>query len=208
MRAILNRILFAARSGAKVRSPHVGWRCRIGSRSQVKAGCVLNNVTMGRDCYVNRGAELYASDVGHYVSIGHLAQVGPNEHLTDEITTCNLIYDEVLGDKLRARNAARTTIGHDVWIGSRAIVLRGLTVGTGAIVGAGAIVVQDVEPYSIVLGAPARPLRQRFAPDLVERLMAARWWEADPADVRQAVARSGLAASPAEKVETFLAALP
>ena len=208
MRALLNRMVFAARTGAHVRSGHVGWRCRIGHGSHIKAGCVLNNVTMGRDCFVNRGAELYASDVGDYVSIGHLAQIGPNEHLTDEITTCNALYDDVLGKKLRARNVPRTTIGHDVWIGSRAIVLRGVTVATGAIIGAGAVVVRDVEPYGIVLGAPAQLLRQRFAPELVDRLMASRWWEADPSDVRRAVARSATAASPAEKVEAFLVALP
>lgn len=208
MRALLNRIYFAVRSRAKVLSPHVGWRCRIGAGSHVKAGCVLNRVTLGRLCYLNRGAELYATDVGHYASIGHMAQIGPNEHLTDEITTCNLLYDEPLLAKLAERNRPRTTIGHDVWIGSRAVVLRGVTVGTGAIVAAASVVVRDVPPYTIVVGSPARELRPRFPSDLVERLLASQWWDAPPAELRRAVAASGRAEGERAKVEAFLDALP
>jgi acetyltransferase-like isoleucine patch superfamily enzyme len=55
-----------------------------------------------------------------------------------------------------------TTIEDDAWIGARAIVLAGVTIGRGAIVAAGSVVTRDVAPYAVVGGAPARKLRDRF----------------------------------------------
>ncbi|MBP0651421.1 CatB-related O-acetyltransferase, partial [Mycobacterium tuberculosis] len=77
--------------------------------------------------------------------------------------------DEV--DLLDGRRQARVTIGHDVWIGRAAIVLPGRTVGTGAVIGAGAVVTKDIAPYAIVAGNPARLIRPRFAAPIAERLM-------------------------------------
>jgi maltose O-acetyltransferase len=56
------------------------------------------------------------------------------------------------------------TIGDDVWIGTRAILLPGVTVGRGAIIGAGAVVTRDVPEYAIVAGNPARVIRYRKSP--------------------------------------------
>lgn len=207
MRALLNQVYFAARFGAKVKAAQVDRTCRMGAGCIIREHVVLRRVSMGLSCYVNRGAEIYSCDVANYVSIGQGAQIGPNEHLTDEITTCNLLYGRDLESKLSALNARRTSIGHDVWIGSRAFVRRGLTIGTGAIVGAGAVVLRDVPPYAIVAGVPARPIRNRFSQDLVERLLASEWWNASPAAIRAALASTEPAAPDDEKVGRFLDAL-
>jgi len=69
------------------------------------------------------------------------------------------------------------TIGHDVWIGQNAIVLSGVTIGTGAVIAAGSVVTKDIAPYEIVAGVPARTIRFRFSNDIVQRLLATRWWE-------------------------------
>lgn len=53
-------------------------------------------------------------------------------------------------------------IEDDVWIGSRVIVLKGVRIGRGAVIAAGAVVTRDVPPYTIMGGVPARPIRQRF----------------------------------------------
>jgi acetyltransferase-like isoleucine patch superfamily enzyme len=68
-------------------------------------------------------------------------------------------------------------IGSDVWIGHSATILGPVTVGDGAIVGAGAVVTRDVEPYAVVAGNPARTVRLRFADDVVQRLLQVRWWQ-------------------------------
>ncbi len=67
-------------------------------------------------------------------------------------------------------------IGSDVWIGYRATIIGPVSVGHGAVIGAGAVVASDVPPYTIVAGNPARVLRMRFQPDLVERLLRIAWW--------------------------------
>lgn len=72
-------------------------------------------------------------------------------------------------------------IGNDVWIGANAMIMRGVTIGDGAVVGAGSIVTKDVPPYAIVVGVPARVIRYRFSEKIIEKLLALRWWrfEAD-----------------------------
>ena len=67
-------------------------------------------------------------------------------------------------------------IGNDVWIGARVIILPAVTVGDGAIIGAGAVVTHDVPPYAVVAGAPARILRFRFDKDQIEKLLRIAWW--------------------------------
>lgn len=57
-----------------------------------------------------------------------------------------------------------TIIGHDVWIGARAIIMVGVKIGNGAIVAAGAVVTKDVEPYAIYGGVPAKKIKDRFTP--------------------------------------------
>ena len=68
-------------------------------------------------------------------------------------------------------------IGNDVWIGSRAIVLQRVRIGHGAVVAAGAVVTQDVAPYTIVGGVPARILRKRFDDDVIRSLADWQWWD-------------------------------
>ena len=70
-----------------------------------------------------------------------------------------------------------TVIGNDVWIGQNAVILPGVQIGDGAIIGANSVVGRDVEPYSIVIGNPARMLRKRFDDELINLLLEFRWWD-------------------------------
>ena len=67
-----------------------------------------------------------------------------------------------------------------MWVGSRAILMRGIRIGDGAVIGAGAVVTKDVEPYTIVGGVPARPIRKRFSDKVIEKLEEIRWWDYGP----------------------------
>jgi len=78
-------------------------------------------------------------------------------------------------------------IGHDVWIGHGAIILPGRTIGTGAVVAAGSVVTKDVEPYMIVGGVPAEPIRRRFSERIADDLRAIAWWDWDHASLRAAL---------------------
>lgn len=70
-----------------------------------------------------------------------------------------------------------TVTGNDVWIGRRATMMPGVTIGDGAIIGAEAVVVRDVEPYTIAGGNPAREIRRRFSPATIAELLEIRWWD-------------------------------
>jgi virginiamycin A acetyltransferase len=70
-----------------------------------------------------------------------------------------------------------TVVGNDVWIGYEALLMPGVKVGNGAIIAARSVVASDVPAYTIVGGNPARPLKQRFAPEVIARLEALAWWD-------------------------------
>ena len=72
-----------------------------------------------------------------------------------------------------------TVIGNDVWIGKNAVILPGVHIGDGAIIGANSVVGSEVEPYTIVVGNPAKPIRKRFDDELIALLEKFKWWDMD-----------------------------
>ncbi len=70
-----------------------------------------------------------------------------------------------------------TVIGNDVWIGQNAVILPGVHIGDGAIIGANSVVGSNVEPYTIVIGNPAKVLRKRFDDELIELMLKFKWWD-------------------------------
>jgi len=70
-----------------------------------------------------------------------------------------------------------TVIGNDVWIGQNTTILPGVHIGDGAIIGANSVVASDVEPYSIVVGNPAKLIRYRFDGELTSLLLKFKWWD-------------------------------
>ena len=70
-----------------------------------------------------------------------------------------------------------TVIGNDVWIGYEALIMPGVKVGNGAIISARAVVTADVAPYTIAGGNPAREIKSRFAPDVIQQLQTIAWWD-------------------------------
>lgn len=149
--------------------------CRIGQYSALNGAVIGSRVSIGRYCQ---------SGVG--------SQIGPGGHPTDWLSTHFFQYRDHFApfpkdDPHRLLGAfdehKPTTVGSDAWIGTNAIVLSGVTVGEGAIVAAGAVVTKDVPAYAIVGGVPAKVIRYRFAPELIQRLLAVRWWEFAHADL-------------------------
>ncbi len=70
-----------------------------------------------------------------------------------------------------------TVIGNDVWIGQNAVILPGVRISDGAIIGANAVVGSDIDPYTIAVGNPAKPLRKRFDDELINLLLDFKWWD-------------------------------
>jgi acetyltransferase-like isoleucine patch superfamily enzyme len=129
--------------------------------------------------------------IGRYGSIADGVEIllGGN-HRTDWATTYPFPALPGLWPEAAAIEGSHTTrgdvtIGHDVWLGSQAMILSGVTIGTGAVVAARAVVTRDVPPYAIVGGNPARVLRPRFDEADVASLLASRWWDRPREEVVQ-----------------------
>lgn len=109
--------------------------------------------------------------MGMFCSVGEGALIGPNIHATDGLTTSIAYISGAERKQTKdALNRRHVRIGNDVWIGSHAIILPGVTVGDGVIIGAGSVLTKDAPAYSIWVGNPARLVRYRLAGETVERL--------------------------------------
>jgi maltose O-acetyltransferase len=95
-----------------------------------------------------------------HVDLGARVCIGDRVHLGHEVLLLTLDHEiGPVGERCGRLVAAPIDIGHGAWIGSRATVLPGVSVGAGAIVAAGAVVTRDVPPNTMVGGVPARVIR-------------------------------------------------
>lgn len=153
----------------------------IDKTAKVYSGTTFYNSKLGRYSYVGYDSEVVNCEIGAFCSIANGFIVGGAKHPLDWGSTSPTFYDVKGGTGLHLgclpmQETARTIIENDVWIGSRAIVMQGLTVGTGAVIGAGAVVTKNVPPYAVVAGCPARILKFRFDDELVDRFLRSEWW--------------------------------
>jgi acetyltransferase-like isoleucine patch superfamily enzyme len=148
----------------------------------VQTRCRLERVLLGRYSYLARESYLNAVTIGAFCSVGPRVMAGLGDHPTHLISTAPVFYSTLrqAGASFTAQQAVverrPITVGPDVWIGAHAFLRDGVTIGAGAIVAAGAVVTADVAPYAIVGGVPAKLLRFRFAPAVIERLLRLQWW--------------------------------
>lgn len=144
---------------------------------------IHGGVKFGMHSYMNSGFVRSGVVVGRYCSIGRDVTIGTGHHEMGALSTSSFFSPPTTGSSLKLadpQKRIRVLIGHDVWIGDRAIILSGVRVGHGAVIAAGAIVTHDVDDYMVVGGIPARPIKERFPRDIATRLLELRWWEFDP----------------------------
>lgn len=147
----------------------------------------INRCTVGK--HTSIGCFSYMADTvsGRYCTFASRVSIGAFSHPTDWFSihefqyrdTSELYGESIIDDgrNLLQNDARPTLIGSDVWIGDNATIGRGVSIGHGAIIGMSAVIVQDVEPYSIVVGNPGRVVRKRFDDDTIAALLDLKWWE-------------------------------
>lgn len=128
--------------------------------------------SIGAYSYCNGSVHAHNATIGRYCSIAAGAVIGAGNHRLDGLST----HPQAGGN---ANNDSRVVIGHDVWIGTNAVIIGGVTIGIGAVVAAGAVVTRDVEHHTIVAGVPARPIRRRFDEATSRRILHSEWWRYD-----------------------------
>ncbi len=162
----------------RLREAEIGRHCEILQSSR------LEYASLGDYSYLGENCEIADASIGRFTAIANCVRIGPPNHPMDRpsqhrFTYCPEYYDGgAVRDRafFESRRGARVTVGNDVWIGHGALLLPEITVGDGAVIAAGAVVSRDVPPYSIVGGVPARRIRDRFPPHVVESLSRIEWW--------------------------------
>jgi virginiamycin A acetyltransferase len=169
--------------GTRVEGSGVSPRARIGRRAIVRRGSEVGaNVILGDFSYIS-GPRSYVetAQIGKFCSIARQVVIGPGDHDLAAVTTHPFPVSPEFGGIAPVSRAepqkAPPVIGNDVWIGMNAVILRGVSIGDGAVIAASSVVTRDVEPYTIVGGAPARMLKRRFPPEIAEALLRSRWWD-------------------------------
>ena len=154
-------------------------------------GASIRNSTLGAYSYVANGTALRGVTLGRYSRIADNVLASAPNHPSHWLGTSAFFFDDVFEQgfeppELDFTINERVTIGNDVWIGARSSIMGGITIGDGAVVALGAVVTKDVEPYTVVGGVPAKPIRKRFGDKVVEELLAFRWWRFDIGAARKA----------------------
>jgi acetyltransferase-like isoleucine patch superfamily enzyme len=174
--------------GVKLHQVKINSAClSIGAYTDIVSGTEIQNV----------------ASIGRYCSIARNVTIGQNRksHPLDGLSTHTglaALRQRHTGATEAHEPVRQTVIGHDVWIGMDVLILEGVTIGTGAVIGAQSLVTRDVPPYAIVTGSPAKVLRYRFDQPIIDGLLASQWWNLTP---RQ------LAELPIEDPEKLLEAL-
>jgi|TARA_B110000037_G_scaffold222720_1_gene299120 acetyltransferase-like isoleucine patch superfamily enzyme len=157
-------------------------------RDNLKKEIKANLAEIGKWSYGN--PTVYRWDWKSKIIIGNFCSLGPDinfyvgaDHRSDWVSTSPLPasqFSETFKKANLIKNFSTSkgdiVIGHDVWIGGRSTILSGVKIGTGAIIAAGSIVVNDVMPYTISGGNPNREIKKRFEEEIIKKLLHTEWW--------------------------------
>ena len=150
----------------KSKQIHLGRGTRINGKIIIKGGGVVS--------------------VGKYCAIGDGVRIISSNHAMNTATLQLALQKRLTGKVHLMQTKLGVDIGHDVWIGDAAIILPGVSIGNGAVIGAGALVTRNVEPFVVVAGNPAKPIGRRFATEIAYALNSLQWWDWSDRQLRQA----------------------
>ena len=169
--------------GAKIdRNTTIDEKSRIEPDCHVLESCTINNSIIKKYSYIGKRSIVQNATIGSFCSIANDVFIGLGTHPTDYFTTSPLFYRvnntfnlKLVKKDLDFEEYSPIVIQDDVWIGARAIILDGVTIGQGAIVAANSVVTKDVPPYAIVGGIPAKVLKYRFEEEHIQYLLETGW---------------------------------
>lgn len=159
--------------------------CVLGIYTAVGPETSMSESTFGDYSYVVQGCSIVWADIGRFCSIAASTRINPGNHPLERAALHHFTYRsrsygfsvEDDAEFFQWRASHRVVLGNDVWIGHGSTLLPGVKVGTGAGIGAGAVVSRDVPPFAVYGGVPARLIRFRFEERVREGLLNLAWWD-------------------------------
>lgn len=130
-----------------------------------------DRLIIGKFCALASGVQFMMGSANHRISSASTYPFHVFGGAWAENTPPHLSQLPVKGD---------TVLGNDVWIGRESVIMPGVKIGDGAIVAAYSVVAKNVEPYTVVGGNPARPIKKRFDEELIALLRELQWWDFEP----------------------------
>ncbi len=156
-------------------SSQIGDFCELDRRNYI------HHATIEKFTYTGWNTYIGYTDIGKFCSISRNVDIGGAEHNYKCITTMPMekLKQMRTGVQPMWSNTDRIQIGNDVWIGQGVTILKkkGICIGDGAVIAAGAVVCTDIGPYEIWGGVPAKFIKYRFEREWIERLLEVMWWD-------------------------------
>ena len=161
--------------------------CELGEYTEIANGVKLAESSLGDYSYVMERCDIIYTDIGKFSNIASDVRINPGNHPMEWVSQHHFLYrcrlygfrDEDNSAFFDWRKRQRVSIGNDCWVGHKAIILPGITIGNGAVVAAGAVVTKDVAPYTVVAGVPAKLVSKRFSKQIWQALEETAWWDWD-----------------------------
>lgn len=156
----------------------------IGKNTVIERRCMLFNSVVNDHDSIGFNSVVRNAEIGKYCSIAWNVSIGGTEHAINHLTTSFFPFEQrygVIDENLPFSEECGpynkpVIIGNDVWIAAGAHILRGVKIGDGAIIAAGAVVTQDVPSYEVWGGVKARCLKKRFSDEIIDELVKLKWW--------------------------------
>lgn len=180
IKRILNRFI-------RIITGHKGLYCSHGKNNHVSEGTILYEpCSIGSNNYFAPYTLAYNARIGNYCSIGPGCKIGLAEHDITAISTKANINNG--GEEMNLFDFNNPSIiENDVWLGANVVVKQGIKVGTGAVIGANSVVISDIPPYAVAVGAPAKVKKYRFDNGKINEILKSKWFEKDVTAARRMV---------------------
>ncbi len=161
---------------------NIGEGCKITNGVKINAG---SNVSLGRYTSLNGPnmditCKINPVTVGSFCSIARNVSIQEFNHRFDGVTTYHIHKNILMEGRMKdIYSNGAVEIGNDVWIGTQCVITSGAKIGNGAVIAANSVVTDEIPPYAIAAGSPARVIKFRFSDARMKEIEEMKWWDWD-----------------------------